>query len=56
LVSIIFNFESLNIFLNEFHIKLFLFFLKIGDFKLTIQPGDFTDSEIIVMLGQNGTG
>mmetsp|Transcript_29891 Transcript_29891/g.41365 ORF Transcript_29891/g.41365 Transcript_29891/m.41365 type:complete len:617 (-) Transcript_29891:343-2193(-) len=27
-----------------------------GDFKLTVEPGDFTDSEIIVMLGENGTG
>lgn len=25
-----------------------------GDFKLTIESGEFTDSEIIVMLGQNG--
>lgn len=28
----------------------------LGDFKLDIEPGAFTDSEIIVMLGQNGTG
>jgi len=28
----------------------------LGDFKLEIRAGDFTDSEIIVMLGQNGTG
>lgn len=27
-----------------------------GDFKLTVKAGGFTDSEIIVMLGQNGTG
>ncbi|KAF9579296.1 Fe-S cluster-binding ribosome biosynthesis protein [Lunasporangiospora selenospora] len=27
-----------------------------GDFKLHVQPGQFTDSEIIVMLGENGTG
>ena len=27
-----------------------------GSFKLTIEPGQFTDSEIIVMLGENGTG
>lgn len=27
-----------------------------GDFKLTINAGDFTDSEIIVMMGENGTG
>ncbi|KAG1172107.1 hypothetical protein G6F36_011616 [Rhizopus arrhizus] len=28
----------------------------LGDFKLDVEGGDFTDSEIIVMLGQNGTG
>lgn len=28
----------------------------LGDFKLTVQEGSFTDSEIIVMLGENGTG
>lgn len=28
----------------------------LGDFKLDVDAGDFTDSEIIVMLGQNGTG
>jgi ATP-binding cassette subfamily E protein 1 len=27
-----------------------------GSFQLTIEPGQFTDSEIIVMLGENGTG
>ncbi|KAF9973210.1 Fe-S cluster-binding ribosome biosynthesis protein [Actinomortierella ambigua] len=27
-----------------------------GDFKLTVEAGQFTDSEIIVMLGENGTG
>lgn len=27
-----------------------------GEFHLTIKPGEFTDSEIIVMLGENGTG
>mmetsp|Transcript_15702 Transcript_15702/g.53620 ORF Transcript_15702/g.53620 Transcript_15702/m.53620 type:complete len:624 (+) Transcript_15702:215-2086(+) len=27
-----------------------------GDFKLTVEEGDFTDSEIMVMLGENGTG
>lgn len=27
-----------------------------GDFKLKVEPGTFTDSEIIVMLGENGTG
>ena len=25
-------------------------------FKLTVTAGEFTDSEIIVMLGENGTG
>lgn len=28
----------------------------LGDFSLEVEEGDFTDSEIIVMLGQNGTG
>ncbi|KIJ36745.1 hypothetical protein M422DRAFT_50884 [Sphaerobolus stellatus SS14] len=28
----------------------------LGGFKLTVEPGEFTDSEIIVMLGENGTG
>lgn len=28
----------------------------IGSFKLTVESGSFTDSEIIVMLGENGTG
>ncbi|KAL1450526.1 hypothetical protein WDU94_002878, partial [Cyamophila willieti] len=27
-----------------------------GDFKLEVIPGQFTDSEIIVLLGENGTG
>lgn len=27
-----------------------------GDFHLEVKPGHFADSEIIVMLGQNGTG
>lgn len=27
-----------------------------GDFKLTVEPGDYSDSEIIVMMGENGTG
>lgn len=29
---------------------------RLGDFRLRIEAGEFTDSEIIVMLGQNGTG
>ncbi|CAG8780459.1 26969_t:CDS:2, partial [Dentiscutata erythropus] len=28
----------------------------LGNFELTIKAGEFTDSEIIVMLGENGTG
>ncbi|MCJ1465378.1 Fe-S cluster-binding ribosome biosynthesis protein [Pseudocyphellaria aurata] len=28
----------------------------LGGFHLTIEPGKFTDSEIIVMMGENGTG
>ncbi|EMD00986.1 hypothetical protein BAUCODRAFT_192020 [Baudoinia panamericana UAMH 10762] len=28
----------------------------LGSFNLTIETGDFTDSEIIVMMGENGTG
>ncbi|KAL1131591.1 hypothetical protein AAG570_011205 [Ranatra chinensis] len=28
----------------------------IGDFKLTVKQGQFTDSEIVVLLGENGTG
>lgn len=27
-----------------------------GDFHLSIEGGDFTDSEILVMMGENGTG
>lgn len=29
---------------------------KLGTFELDVSPGQFTDSEIIVMLGENGTG
>lgn len=29
---------------------------EISKFQLAIQKGDFTDSEIIVLLGENGTG
>jgi len=28
----------------------------LGSFKLTVEAGNFSDSEIIVMLGENGTG
>ncbi|KAK6463185.1 P-loop containing nucleoside triphosphate hydrolase protein [Scheffersomyces coipomensis] len=27
-----------------------------GEFKLTVETGDFTNSEILVMMGENGTG
>lgn len=27
-----------------------------GSFQMTVEEGEFTDSEIIVMLGENGTG
>lgn len=27
-----------------------------GEFRMAIDGGEFTDSEIIVMLGENGTG
>lgn len=27
-----------------------------GGFKLAVKEGEFTDSQIIVMLGENGTG
>lgn len=29
---------------------------SLGDFKLTVQEGHFSDSEILVLLGENGTG
>lgn len=29
---------------------------KLGTFQLDVKPGNFAESEIIVMLGQNGTG
>ncbi|GLC60735.1 ABC transporter E member 2 [Pleodorina starrii] len=28
----------------------------LGNFTLAVEPGEFTDSEILVMLGENGTG
>jgi len=31
-------------------------FKTMGTFSLTVCPGEFSDSEIIVLLGQNGTG
>lgn len=33
-----------------------LLFIPTEDFHLTIEGGEFTDSEIIVMLGENGKG
>jgi len=27
-----------------------------GDFHLSVEPGDYTDSEIMVLMGENGTG
>ncbi|KAJ0172191.1 hypothetical protein K1T71_012164 [Dendrolimus kikuchii] len=29
---------------------------KMGDFGLRVMPGEFSDSEILVLLGENGTG
>lgn len=29
---------------------------KLGGFDLTVEAGEFTDSEILVLLGENGTG
>ncbi|KAI8437554.1 hypothetical protein MSG28_011852 [Choristoneura fumiferana] len=29
---------------------------KMGEFSLKVQPGEFSDSEILVLLGENGTG
>ena len=29
---------------------------QLGNFELTVEGGDFSDSEIIVLLGENGTG
>lgn len=29
---------------------------KQGDFELTIEPGSFKNSQITVLLGENGTG
>lgn len=28
----------------------------LGNFKLNIEGGEFSDSEILVLLGENGTG
>ena len=36
--------------------KIFFILSIAGSFELSIDPGQFTDSEIIVMLGENGTG
>lgn len=37
-------------------VRLLLFLVFLGDFHLEIKAGEFSDSEIIVMLGENGTG
>jgi ATP-binding cassette, sub-family E, member 1 len=29
---------------------------RLASFSLTVEPGAFTDSEIVVLLGENGTG
>lgn len=29
---------------------------KMGDFSLHVKSGEFSDSEILVLLGENGTG
>lgn len=29
---------------------------KMGDFSLFVKSGEFSDSEILVLLGENGTG
>lgn len=29
---------------------------KMGDFSLRVMQGEFSDSEILVLLGENGTG
>ncbi|CAJ0601162.1 unnamed protein product [Cylicocyclus nassatus] len=29
---------------------------KLGSFELDVEAGDFSDSDIIVMIGENGTG
>lgn len=29
---------------------------RLGSFKLTVNEGSFSDSEILVLLGENGTG
>ena len=36
------------------HILTLVFLFYVEDFHLSIDGGDFTDSEIIVMLGENG--
>ena len=30
--------------------------IRLGVFEISVDGGEFTDSEIIVMLGENGTG
>lgn len=41
---------------TDFDVETNHLYLLQGNFKLQIEEGEFTDSEIIVMLGENGTG
>ena len=43
--------QKVSIFKNNF--KNFIF---VGNFHLTVEGGEFSDSEIIVLMGENGTG
>ncbi len=53
--------EKLNIIIPV-HKSIILFNLLVdmkktlGDFKLEVKAGSFSDSQIVVLLGQNGTG
>ena len=50
--------DNTDIILNEknFTYKYPAMTKQIGDFKLTIEEGGFTNCEIVVLLGENGTG
>lgn len=41
---------------SQFNLSLKFTFYLLGNFNLSVREGQFTDSEIIVMLGENGTG
>lgn len=45
-----------NIITQTMHYKYPSMTKTLGGFKLTVEGGEFSDSEIIVMLGENGTG